>query len=373
MTLRTITRTLSALALAVVGASAQPNTLSSDESASGYQLLFNGTNLTGWRGWNSTNPPNTWAVVAESTWSVIRNTQGSTNPLVTADSSFQNFDFKYEYWIPSEANSGVFIRYNFYNRDPWGGNSGPETQIAALNNSDGTNTLHRNGTCYDLFGLNSEALNWDKTRLNNTKNDSVYHQFRIVAFNNRIAHYGNGVKLLEYDMTSTLYNTRYTASKYKDYPTYKTVHPGGIYLQHHGEYGIRFRNLKIKKLTQSPWAQGSTYLSNPSDSTSGLKSSLAFNEAMFPTAIAPANRTAANRVNARVLRDGGNYSLLIDRAGDYLVRVDDLQGRSVFKGSIRNGIQATVPGTAFSGGTRVLRLLSTSGNEAFSQLIAPVR
>jgi hypothetical protein len=372
--IRTLFLALPLCAAAGVGAQTAHNTLSTEESASGYQLLFNGTNLTGWRGWNSLTPPNTWTVVAESTWNVIRNTQGTSNPLITADSSFQNFDLKYEYWIPSEANSGLFIRYNFYGKDPWGGNSGPETQIAALNNSDGTNTLHRNGTCYDMFGLNNDAVNWDKTRLNNTKNDSVYHQFRIVAFNNRVAHYGNGVKLLEYDMTSSAYNTRYTASKYKDYPTYKTVHPGGIYLQHHGEYGIRFRNLKIKKLTQSPWAQNSVYLTNPADSASGLKSALPFNSSLFPTAIAPAERAAMNRVSARVLTEGGDYSLLIDRAGDYLVRVDDLQGRNLFQGTIRNAAQVTIPGSAFSGGTRVLRLLSASGTrEAFSQLIAPVR
>lgn len=350
------------------------NTLSGEEAASGYQLLFNGTNLTGWRGWNSQTPPTTWSVVAESTWNVIRNTQGTSNPLITADSSFQNFDLKYEYWIPSQANSGLFIRYNFYGKDSWGGNSGPETQIAALNNSDGTNTLHRNGTCYDLFGLNTEAINWDKTRLNNTKNDSIYHQFRIIAYNNRVAHYGNGIKLLEYDMTSSAYNTAYTASKYKDYPTYRTVHPGGIYLQHHGEFGIRFRNLKIKKLTTSPWAQNSVYLTTPSDSASGLKSTLPWNSSLFPTAIAPSARTTADRVSARVLGQGGDYALLIDRAGDYAVRVNDLQGRTLFQGSVRNAAQVTIPGSAFSGGTRIVRLLSVDGaHEVFSQLIAPVR
>jgi hypothetical protein len=373
MTRFTAFKTLCALALAATGASAQHNTLSANDSASGYQLLFNGTSLAGWRGYNSVNPPSAWSVVAETTWSVIRNSPGSTSPLITADSSFQNFDFKYEYWFPSEANSGVFIRYNFYNKDPWGGNSGPETQIAALNNSDGLNNLHRNGTCYDMFQLRTETINWDRRPGNTSRNDSIYHQFRIVAFNNRVAHYGNGVKLVEYDMTSPAYNTAYTASKYKDYPQYKTIHPGGIYLQHHGESGIRFRNLKIKKLTQSPWAQNSVYLTNPADSNAGLKNSLPWSDNLFPTSIAPANRGATNQVSARLLTDGGNYTLLIDQAGDYMVRVDDLQGRSLFKGTLRNGVQITVPGSAFAGGTRVLRLLSASGNQAFSQLVAPVR
>lgn len=374
--MKRITATMATLTLLLAAAttvSAQKNTLTPEEAASGYQLLFNGTNLNGWRGWNSLTPPTTWAVVAESTWNVIRNTQGTANPLITADSSFQNFDLKYEYWIPSEANSGVFIRYNFYGKDSWGGNSGPETQIAALNNSDGTDAKHRNGTCYDMFGLLTGSINWDKTRLNNTKNDSVYHQFRIIAFNNRIAHYGNGVKLLEYDMKSTAYNTAYTASKYKDYPTYKTVHPGGVYLQHHGEYGVRFRNLRIKKLTESPWAEGSTYLTNPSDSTSGLKGTLVFNDALFPTALAPASRNEALRLNVRLLRSNDGMSLLLDRSGDFKVQVNDLAGRTVFQRQLRNEDRLTIPGQAFAGQMRVISVQALNGGQAYRELVSPLQ
>jgi hypothetical protein len=374
--MKRFTITMAALAFLLTAATlapAQKNTLTTEEAASGYTLLFNGTNLTGWRGWNSLTPPTTWSVVAESTWNVIRNTQGTANPLITTDSSFQNFDLKYEYWFPSQANSGVFIRYNFYGKDSWGGNSGPETQIAALNNSDGTDAKHRNGTCYDMFGLLSGSINWDKTRLNNTKNDSIYHQFRIIAFNNRVVHYGNGIKLLEYDMSSTAYNTAYTASKYKDYPTYKTVHPGGIYLQHHGEYGIRFRNLKIKKLTQSPWANGSVYLSNPSDSAGGLKATLAFEEALFPTALAPAARGEALRLNVRFLRSTGGMSLLLDRSGDYQVRVNDLAGRTVFQSRLRNDDRIMIPEQAFAGQMRVVNIQPLAGGQAYRELVSPLQ
>src|SRR5690606_35177394 len=142
-----------------------------------------------------------------------------------------------------------------------------------------------------------------------------YHQLRIVAFNNRIAHYGNGVKLLEYDMTSSAYNTAYNASKYNVEPIYRTIHQGGIYLQHHGEQNIRFRNIRIKKLATSPWAEGSIYLKNPSDSTGGLKDSLTFNDNLFPVGLRAATDRAANRLAARVLRDGANVAVLLDREG----------------------------------------------------------
>lgn len=375
MTRYSVSKTLGALTLVVAGAWAQTpmNTLSAEESAAGYQLLFNGTNLDGWRGWNNLNPPTSWSVVAETTWNVIRNGSGGNVPLITNDSTYLNFDFKTEYYVPSQGNAGIFIRFNQYGKRDWGGASGPETQIAATNNSDGSSTLHRNGTCYDMFPLRTEALNWD--RPDGSLNYNRYHQIRIIAFNNRVVHYGNGVKLLEYDMTSPAYNTAYNASKYNVEPIYKTIHQGGIYLQHHGEQNIRFRNLRIKKLTQSPWAENSVYLKNPSDSAGGLKDSLAFNAPLFPTALAPAARASAgNRINARILRNASDVSLILDRAGDYQVRVEDLRGRTMFSGRIQGDRMLTLPASALSGETRVLRVFTEAdGSLAFRQMIAPVR
>jgi hypothetical protein len=348
------------------------NTLTEEEAASGYVLLFNGTNLDGWRGWNNVSPPISWAVVAETTWTVIRNGAGGNVPLVTTDSTFLNFDFKTEYYVPSQGNSGIFIRYNQYGKRDWGGASGPETQIAATNNSDGSSTLHRNGTCYDMFGLRTQAANWD--RPNGTLNYNRYHQLRIVAFNNRIAHYGNGIKLLEYDMNSAAYNSAYNASKYNVEPIYRTIHQGGIYLQHHGEQNIRFRDMRIKKLTESPWAQGSVYLNNPADSASGLRDSMTFADNFFPpVSIANSGTKTVFRLNARLMRDGGDAALILDRAGDYIVRVDDLRGRNVFKASITAGDRITIPGAALAGEMRVLRVMTADGGEAYRRIVPGVR
>jgi hypothetical protein len=363
------------LAMTAVQAQTPKNTLTAEETAAGYQLLFNGTDFSGWRAWNSTTPPNSWAVVAESTWNVIKNGAGSAGsvPLVTNDTSYQNFDFKVEFLVPSAGNAGIFIRYNQYNKNNWGGASGPETQIAAINNSDGTSTLHRMGTCYDMFPLQNSALNWDKTGPSGV-NYGVYHQLRIIAFNNHVVHYGNGLKLVEYDMTSSAYNTAFLASKYATYPIYKTWHPGGMYLQHHGENDIRFRNIRIKKLTDNPWAQGSTYLSNPADSTSGLKATMTFDDNLFPTGIVPATRSQSNLIGARLLQNGGDYSLLLDRSGNFTVRVEDLRGRTSFSGRISNDNQVTVPAAALKGETRILRVVNAAGNqEVYRQLVSPVR
>lgn len=347
------------------------NTLTEEEEAAGYELLFNGIDLEGWRGSHSMTPPTSWTVVAESTWNVIRNGSGSAIPLITSDDTYQDFDLKIEFNVPSAGNSGIFIRYNKFNVDSWGGASGPETQIAATNNSDGSHNLHRNGTAYDMFGLQPSATNWD--RPNGTNNYGRYHQLRIVAYKNRIAHYGNGIKLLEYDMNSAAYNTAYLASKYSTYPDYRDVHPGAIYLQHHGETNVRFRNIRIKKLTESPWAEGSPYLANPADSSGGLRDSLTFEDNLFiPTGIAQGSRGPANRLKARVLRGADGVTLRLDRAGDYVVTVNGLNGRTVYSEAVRGNDRILLPASSFSGETRAVRVLGADGTAVFSSLVAPL-
>ncbi len=372
MSQSTIRKILWAMPLcAALSAPAQQlyNTLTEEEAASGYTLLFNGTDLTGWRGSHSLTPPSSWTVVAETTWNVIRNGAGSAVPLITSDASFQNFDLKLEFYVPSQGNSGIFIRYNKFNIDSWGGASGPETQIAATNNSDGSHSLHRNGTCYDMFPLLSQAANWD--RPNGSTNYNRYHQLRIVAYNNRVAHYGNGIKLLEYDMNSAAYNSAYNASKYSTYPDYRTVHPGAIYLQHHGEQNIRFRNIRIKKLDKSPWASDSPYLKVPGDSTGGLKDSMTFAENFFPAVTSIAKAAPKNLLNARVVRSAGGVSVVLDRPGDFAVRVDDLSGRTVFKANYRNGESIVLPLDVFQGSARIVSVDHAASGAAFRPVVAP--
>lgn len=369
--LRTLLCTLPLLGATALSAQKAYNTLTTEEAASGYTLLFNGTDLTGWRGWNNMTPPVSWVVVAETTWNVFRTGPGGQAPLVTVDSTYQNFDLKLEFNVPSQGNSGIFIRYNQYGKNEWGGVSGPETQIAATDNSDGRNAKRRNGTIYDMFPLLPQATEWDSP--GGTHNYGRYHQLRIIAYNNRVAHYGNGIKLIEYDMQSEAYNTAYMASKYNAEPLYRDVHPGGIYLQHHGEQNISFRNLRIKKLTQSPWGEGSIYLKNPEDSASGLIDSMTHAVNLFPggTGIAQGATAASFHVKARLLR-GNETTLMLDRAGDYIVHVDDLQGRTVFRTRINGSDRTTIPSSALTGETRILRVTTASGALVHRRMLSPV-
>ena len=83
-----------------------------------------------------------------------------------------------------------------------------------------------------------------------------WNQLRIIAYDSSYVHYGNGKKLLEYKIGTQAYLQAYNESKYVsdgNNGRYYHIHPGGILLQHHGEPGITFRNIKIKELNMHPF------------------------------------------------------------------------------------------------------------------------
>lgn len=342
------------------------NALTPDEATAGYKLLFNGNNLDGWRSYNSTTPPNSWQVVAESTWKVIF-IQAATprSSLLTSDLTYRNFDLMMEWNIASRGNSGVFIRYNQHNSNEWGGASGPEAQIAATNNSDGTSQTTRAGACYDMFPISEKAKTWD-----GTPNYGKWQQFRIVAYEGHVAHYGNGVKLLEYVIRSPAWNTAFNNSKYATYPEYATVHPGSIYLQHHGEFGAegpKFRNMRIRKLTDNPWAPNSKYLANPNDTTA-LKdlsfSDLILDHGVHTLSPAPANRGLA------ILPGSDGLRIRFPGNGNYTVRAQDWLGRSVIARKFENAGEAWLPAES----ARNAKILTVwSGDTKIHAGLVPVR
>jgi hypothetical protein len=341
------------LALAAAAQAQVNNALTPAEKDAGYSLLFNGTDLSNWKTYQSTTPPSSWVVQQDGDAKAIVVTAGGVGHLISKQNDLQNFDLKIEWKVPTKGNSGIFIRY--MEIDAWGGASGPEAQVVDINHSDGQQALHRAGTCYDLFPLIQGRDNWWKPT-------GEWNQFRIVAFNNRVAHYGNGKKLIEYDFSSKAFNDAYLASKYRTYPNYKTIHPGAIYLQHHGETGIKYRNMRVKKLTQDPWAAGSIYLK----ADGGLIDDFTFADNLFPAPTTMAPLAPAGGEGLRFTRGSRGMSLLFPGPGEYIVRLSDLQGRTRAVQAVR-GESWTLP--AGDGAVRVLSV--TSGSQTLHHGILP--
>jgi hypothetical protein len=230
---------------------AQENQLTPSEAAAGYDLLFNGKDLSNWHGYRTPGRvPSYWQVKSDGPLGVrIENAAGGTVPIL-ADKPYKNFDVKIDVQTPVNGNSGIFLRYEEVVSYYGDARSGPEVQICGPDHSDCKSPLNAFGASYYMFAVT------ENLRTSWYNPPGSWNQIRVIAYDSNYVHYGNGKKLLEYKIGTTEFMNAYNASKYKsdgNNGRYYDIHAGGILLQHHGETGLTFRNLKAKELTVHPF------------------------------------------------------------------------------------------------------------------------
>ncbi len=224
-----------------------PNSLSPQEKAGGYQLLFDGVSSNGWKSARadvSGFPAKGWEI-KDGIITVLPADGGeSTNggDIVTTG-QYSAFDLSFEFKLTPGANSGVkyFVTLNEKTK---GSAIGLEYQILddekhpdAKNGKNGNRTL---ASLYDLITANKEKRHlrpvgqWNRGRL-------------VVYPDNRVEHYLNGVKVVEYTRGSEEFLRLVAGSKYKEWENFGLAKQGHILLQDHGDR-VSFRSIKLKKL-----------------------------------------------------------------------------------------------------------------------------
>lgn len=251
-TTTTIRMALATLALAAATQGQTHNALTTEEAQAGYDLLFNGVDLSNWHAYRLTSVTDAWAVKTNAPLGVrIENQSGNKLPILT-NKKYKNFDVKIDVQTPVAGNSGIFTRYEEVATQSGNARSGPELQICGPSHSDCVGATKHFGSSYDMFGVKESIRStWYNP-------PGSWNQIRIVVFDSNYVHYGNGKKLLEYKIGTPEYIKAYNESKYVsdgNNGRYYDIHTGGILLQHHGETGITFRNLKARELTIHPFKQ----------------------------------------------------------------------------------------------------------------------
>jgi hypothetical protein len=211
----------------------QPNTLSDADQAQGWRLLFNGTNLDGWRGYQSDTLPSAWRV-ADGT--ITKNV--GTRDIISKD-RFGDFELAFDWKIATGGNAGVFYRATEeYERVYW---SAPEYQLLDDPNAgaEGRDRLRAAGAAYGLYpapeGIVKPAGEWNTSR--------------IVARGPHIEHWLNGTKLLEYELWSPDWEAKVKASKFNpDWPNYGRAREGHIALQGDHRGDLALRNIRIRPI-----------------------------------------------------------------------------------------------------------------------------
>lgn len=209
-----------------------PNTLTAEERAAGWRLLFDGRTTNGWRGFRQDRVPDGWTV---EDGTLTRAAAGGD--IVTVD-EFENFELTLEWKVEPGGNSGIFFRVVEDDDVRQTYHSGPEMQV--LDNArhpDGRSPLTSAGANYGLHApvrdVSRPAGEWNRVRL--------------VVNGAHVEHWLSGVKVVEYELWTEDWERRVRESKFVEWPRYGRARVGRIALQDHGDR-VWYRNIKVREL-----------------------------------------------------------------------------------------------------------------------------
>ena len=207
---------------------APPNTLTPAERSAGWQLLFDGSTTTGWRGFRLDSVPANWKVIDGALTCV-----GDGLDLLT-DRTYAGFELTLEWMIAPKGNSGILYRVTEVEDETYW--TGPEFQLLDdAGQPPGLTRITAAGAVYALYpapvGLVKPAGQWNTTR--------------IVINGNEVQHWLNGTLAAQYVLGSADFNDRVAKSKFSKWPGFGKAAAGHIALQSHGGR-VAFRDIKIK-------------------------------------------------------------------------------------------------------------------------------
>lgn len=216
------------------------NTLTAQERAEGWRLLFNGRDLAGWRSYSGGAPAPSWTV-RDGTLMLTKDGGGmSGTDLVTAE-NYGAFELTLDWKVERGGNSGVLYLARNVPQTKHIYETGPEMQILDdAGHSDGKIPSHRAGALYDLTvpppGAARPAGSWNHARL------------RVEP--GRIRQWLNGTMTADVPFGNAEWRTRVAGSKFATMPLFGTFASGVIGLQDHGD-PVAFRNIKLRPLGPS--------------------------------------------------------------------------------------------------------------------------
>lgn len=211
----------------------EPNTLSAEEKAAGWKMLFDGKTPAGWVALGKSEFP-------EKGWSVkdgaLHHEKSGGGGNVTTSEKFENYDLTFEWKIGEVGNSGV--KYNLV--DP-AKDLGFEYQlIDDARHPDGIRggRMHQTGALYDLIEPPADK------KVNPV---GEWNESRLLVDGNHVEQWLNGVKTVTFEMGSGELKALIAKSKYKNIAGFGDKKASPVLLQDHGDE-VTFRSLKIRVL-----------------------------------------------------------------------------------------------------------------------------
>ncbi|PZX59566.1 uncharacterized protein DUF1080 [Algoriphagus ratkowskyi] len=215
------------------------NSLTEDEKADGWMLLFDGVNTDGWRAFNGDSFPSDGWVVEDGSLKALGKGGDIGGDIVFGPVEFEEFEMEWTWKISPGGNSGVLYHVVEDPKYKAPYETGPEYQmIDQLGFTDPLEKWQSIGADYamtepDYEGVVKEAGEWNTSRIILSEKGSSY--------------YLNGKKTVEFVPYSEEWTAARNSGKWNDFPDYAISKTGLISLQDHGAQ-TWFKNIKIRKL-----------------------------------------------------------------------------------------------------------------------------
>ena len=221
------------------------NTLTATEKKQGWQLLFDGKTTSNWRGAHRESFPTQGWQVKNGELMVLQSdgAESQNGGDIVTKEEYGNFELTLEAKLTEGANSGVkyFVTLTESNA---GSAIGLEYQVLddslhpdAKLGQNGNRTL---ASLYDLIKAEKPSTS--------LRPIGEWNIGRVIVYpNNKVEHYFNGVKVLEYVRGSKEYQDLVAISKYNVWKNFGEAKQGHILLQDHGNF-VSFRSIKLKEL-----------------------------------------------------------------------------------------------------------------------------
>ncbi len=218
------------------------NTLTEQQKADGWQLLFDGQSLNSWHKYGGKPVGSAWKI-ADGTFyldtTVKVDWQIKDGGDIVSNDEFENFHLKLDWKIAKDGNSGImFYVHEDTAKYKWPWETAPEMQV--LDNEghpDAKIPKHRAGDLYDLITVSKETV----------KKYEEWNMAEIKCVNGKLDFYLNGENVVSTTLWDANWKKLVAGSKFVKMPDFGTYKKGKIALQDHGNT-VWYRNVMIKRL-----------------------------------------------------------------------------------------------------------------------------
>ena len=209
----------------------EPNTLTAEEQAAGWKLLFDGKTVAGWVTISSGEPP-------AKGWEVIEGAlaRKSTGGDLISTEKFARFELTWE-WKMAKENGNSGVKYNLPDATK---PLGCEYQL--LGKTDRTGEKHETASLYDLIAPATDTV---------VNPPGEWNSGRVLFDTHKAEHWINGRKAVEYEPGSEALAALIQTSHFRKVEGFGKPTESPILLQDHGGE-VYFRSIKIRPLPATP-------------------------------------------------------------------------------------------------------------------------